>query len=380
MRVREVVPRPGAARSAAARAVLLAALSAAAARADHIEYTAYRFADNGRNNVATTSFSVLKSIVDKTRLMLDIELDQTTIPPLDAFTGASRPARQSKSAFLKNRGQVIAGLERDLSANTSVSAGVYFSQEVDYQSKSAIGSLTQSFAERNFTVEIMGQYTADSVGEIRSDGSLLNRGKEIHKAALRITQLLSPLAYVRAGLDGERDHGFLSDPYRMVERSGDTLPERVPGMRWRGAAWIEYSRYLASLAAAWSAEYRYARDDWDLSAHMLWLKLHKYATPDWVVSAQYRYSIQSGIDFGDYAGGDPGAYYSPGDYKLQDAEYNFIGAGTTVFLRAFCRNHPTWDFLRGSSIAVEYSRYFNDASQGKAFAGNLLETRLRFDF
>lgn len=387
MRVREVGPgdrekpvraaRPEAALWATAFLILMAA---AGARADRVEYTAYSFGDNARNQVATTSFSLLKTLFERTRVLLDIELDQTTIPPLDAFTGASRPPRQSKSPFLKNRGQIIAGVQRDLFANTEASASYYFSQEVDYRSQSGVLSLTQSFAEKNFTLGLVGQYTLDSVGEIRADGSLADYGKEIHKASIFATQLLSPVSYVRLGVDGQRDHGFLSDPYRRSPKDGDTVQESVPSMRFRGAGWIEYTRYATSLNAAWSAEYRYAADDWNLVSHMLWLKLNKYVTPDWVVSAQYRYYIQNGIDFGDYAASDPNAYFSPSDYKLQDGEYNFLGVGLTCYLRAFCRKHPTWDFLRRSSAALKYSRYFNGDSQAKTFAGNLLETRLGFEF
>lgn len=361
-------------------AALCLGLSAGIARADRIDYSAYTFSDNKSNEVATTSFSLVKTLFEKTRMMLDIELDQTTVPPLDAYTGASRPARQSKSAFLKNRGQIIAGVRRDLFGNTEVSADYYFSQEVDYRSQSVVGGLTQSFAERNFTIELTGQYQLDSVGEILGNGSLLNRGKEVHKGSLRITQLLSPVSYLRLGVDGQRDHGFLSDPYRKSVQGNDTLQEQVPSMRYRGAGWIEYDRFLAGLAASWSAEYRYAFDDWNLDSHMLWLRFNKYVTPDWIVTTQYRYYIQSGIDFGDYAAGNAGAYFAPDDPKLKDGENHFIGLGVTCYLRAFCRNHPTWDFLRRTSASVKYSRYFNDAAAENAFNGDLLTSRLSFEF
>jgi hypothetical protein len=370
MRLREIV----------AAAALCLVLSAGIARADRIDYTYSPYSDLNRNKVATTAFSMVKTLFEKTRLMLDIELDQTTIPPLDANTGASRPARQSKSSFLKNRGQIIAGVQRDLFGNTEASASYYFSQEVDYRSQSVVGGLTQNFAEKNFTIELTGQYQLDSVGEILANGALLNRLKEVSKGSLRITQLLSPLSFVRLGVDGQRDEGFLSDPYRKSVIGGDTVQERVPGMRYRGAGWIEYDHFLATLAGSWSAEYRYAFDDWNLASHMLWFKFNKYINPDWILTTQYRYYIQSGIDFGDYAAARPGYYFAPDDPKLKDGEYHFVGLGVTCYLRAFCRNHPSWDFLRRTSAGVKYSRYFNDAPAGDAYSGNLLESRLSFEF
>ncbi len=377
MRVRQVA-------SGSAFAFLALCLFAAPARADRIEYTIARYDDNSGNKVASTSFSLLKTLFERTRLMLDIELDQTTVPPLltpDAFTGASRPSRQSKSAFLKNRGQIIAGAQRDLFTATEVSASVYFSQEVDYRSLSALGSVTQSFAQNNFIVTLTGQYIQDSVGEIQDNGALVNHPKEIHKGSLQITQLLTPLTYVRAGLDGQRDHMFLSDPYRKYEATGGAiLPEIVPSIRYRSAAWLEYSKYLVALAGSWSAEYRYAWDDWGLSAHEAWFKFNKYITPDLILSAQYRYAIGEGITFGDYEKADPGTYHAPGDSKLQDGEYHLVGIGTTLYLRAFCRKHPNWDFLRRTSLAAKYGRYFRGDSQQDKFSSNLMEARLRFDF
>ncbi len=372
-------------REVRAAAALGLGLAAAIARADQIDYSAYPYnanSDNRPTKVATTAFSLVKTLFEKTRVMLDIELDQTTDAPLesDATTGASRPARQSKSSFLKNRGQIIAGVQRDLFGNTEISGSYYFSQEVDYSSQSVVGGLTQNFAEKNFTVELTGQYQMDSVGEIRNDGSLLNRSKEVHKGSFRITQLLSPVSFVRLGVDGQRDHGFLSDPYRKSVQGKDTIQERVPSLRFRGAGWIEYDRFLATLAASWSVEYRYAFDDWNLASHMVWFKFNKYITPDWILMTQYRYYIQSGIDYGDYAAGNPGYYYAPDDPKLKDGEYHFIGLGATCYLRAFCRNHPNWDFLRRTSATVKYSRYFNDAAAENAYAGNLLESRLSFEF
>ncbi len=364
-------------------------LGAALSFADKIEYTAYSFGDNSNNAVATTSFALIKTLWQRTRLALDVELDQTTIPPLepDAVTGASRPTRQGKSAFRKNRGQIIAGAQQDLGDNTELAASYYFSQEVDYASQALIGGLTQSLADKNFTIALSAQYTLDSVGEIVANGSLLNRGKETHQGAVTITQLLTPTSYIRLGVDGMRNQGFLSDPYRRVVVSrqdnpllSDTVAEHVPDTRFREAGWIEFNQYLSDLAASFSVEYRYYQDDWNVTSHTVWFKLNKYITPNWIFSPQYRYYEQTAADFGDYAKGAPNTFMAPGDYKLQAFGSNFMGAGVTCYLRTFTRNHPNWDFLRSSSLTVKYSRYFNDLPSPKNFSANVLESRLKFEF
>lgn len=375
-------------------AVLLLASRLGAAAGDKIEYSAYSVDDNSGVTVATTSFSLAKTVWQRTRLLLDVELDQTTIPPLeaggslatDAVTGASRPARQSKSEFRKNRGQIIGGVQQGLGANTEVQATYYNSQETDYASQAVVGGITQSFADKNFTISLSAQYTLDSVGEILTNGSLLNRGKETHQASLSVTQLLTPLAYIRLGANGARNLGFLSDPYRLAKRTDPSdalktvnVPEQVPETRFRQAGWIEYNQYLSDLAGSYTVEYRYYFDDWNVTSHMVRVKLSKYITPDWVLSPQYRYYEQTAADFGDYTNGDANRYFAPGDKKLQAFGSHFIGAGLTCYLRAFTRKQPTWEFLRGSSVTVKFARYFTDLAPYKD-AVNVREAHLRFEF
>jgi hypothetical protein len=367
---------------------VLAALfiCAAGSRADQIEYSAYYFGDNKDNSVATTSFSLAKTLWQRTMILLDVELDQTTVPPLvDGVTGASRPNRHSKSEFRKNRGQIIGGVDQGLGDNTRIVASYYFSQEPDYQSQSFIGGVTQDFFQKNFTLSLRAQYTLDSVGEILADGSIPSKFKETHQISLIATQLLSPTSILRVGADVVRNHGFLSDPYSKVYRTISTAPliidtaiERHPDMRYRQAAWAELSQYVRGLEASLIFNYRYYWDDWGITSHTGSFKLNKYITQDWIFSPEYRYYEQTAADFGLYGKNNPSAYDAQ-DYKLQMFSSNNVGAGVTCFLRTFSRKHPTWDFLNNSSISVMYFRYFNDTAPD-SFSANLLEARLKFTF
>lgn len=355
-------------------------------QADQVEYTTYYFKDNHENTVATSAFSLAKTLWKKTQILLDVELDQTTVPPsIDGVSGASRPQRQSKSDFIKNRGQIIGGLEQGLGDNTKVSGSYYFSQEVDYASQSVIGSLTQEFLQKNLTVTLRGQYTLDSVGEILGDGAMLNRFKETHQASLTISQLLSPTTVLRMGADGMRNHGILSDPYRKVlldqtdnVLNKDTLIERHPNMRYRQAAWAEISKFMPGMDGSFIITYRYYWDDWNLKSNTLSLKLNKYITPNWILSPEYRYYVQTGVNFGDYAKNQPNIFDAV-DYKLRAFTSHTVGMGATCFLRAFGKNHPDWDFLTNTSVSLLYFHYFNDTDADN-FTANILETRIKFAF
>ncbi|MDQ3000777.1 MAG: DUF3570 domain-containing protein [Fibrobacterota bacterium] len=354
------------------------------AGADEVVYTGYYFGDNVDNTVATTSFSLVKTLWARTRVLLDVELDQTTVPPLeeDAISGASRPARKSKSEFRKNRGQIIVGVEQGLGDDTRLGANVYFSQEVDYLSQAVTGTLSQDLFKKNLTVTLRAQYTLDSVGEILINDSLVNRGKETHQASLVLSQSLSPTSTLVGGVDAFRIIGFQSDPYRKaviataVPLVFDTLIERHPDTRFRQAVWVELTKYVRGIDGAFIVNYRYYWDDWGVNANTATFKFNKYVTKNWIFSPWYRYYDQSEADFGEYASG--GQTFDALDYKLQTFGSNTLGAGLTCFLRTFSRNHPTWDFLNNTSVSVEYLRYFNDFGTG--FSANVVESSLKFSF
>jgi Protein of unknown function (DUF3570) len=351
--------------------------------ADQIEYTNYYFRDNKNNKVATPAFSLMKTLWQRTQVMLDIELDQATSPPvLDGVTGASRPQRNKKTEFVRNRGQAIIGLGQGLGDNTKLNASYYFSQEVDYASQSFVLGLTQDLFLKNLTVVLRGQYTMDSVGELLESGAILNRFKETHQGSLVVSQLLSPTTIFRVGADAMRDQGFLSNPYLKnffdpVTQTSITNPH--PNTRYRQALWTEISQYLRGLEASLILSYRYYWDDWSLSSHTLTFKLNKYITQDWIVSPEYRYYDQTGVDFGDYAKGQPNYYRSDDEYKLSPFTSHNSGMSSTFYLRAFSKRLPSWEFLNNTSISLMYFRYFNNAL-GDNFASNIVETRVKFTF
>jgi Protein of unknown function (DUF3570) len=371
MRLRQMIARRLHAKSIFG---LLALAMLPSAWADQIEYTAYSFSDNKDNGVFTSSFNLAKTLWDRATLLLDIELDQITVPPLiDGASGASRPARKKSEEFKKNRGQIIVGLEQGLGDNTSFTGSYYHSREIDYLSHSYIASFKQEFFQKNLTIDLRGQYTADSVGEILLEGGVLNRLRETHTAEITVTQLLTPKTYVKFAGVMTRNLGFLSDPYRKVNLPGRGLvPEHHPDTRWRNAVCADLSRYLERIRGSTVLHYRYYWDDWGVVSQTAQIKFNKYVGKNFILSPEYRYYIQGAADFSGYGGT---SVFHTADYKLQAFESNNIGAGLTWLLRDYGRN-PNLDFLSGASVALLYFRYWNTLD----FSGDVVEGRVKFDF
>ncbi len=350
------------------------------AQADQLEYTTYRFKDDGQNEVFTSAFNVAKTLWEKSVLLLDVEVDRITVPASDAVSGASRPLRNANRDFVKNRGQGIVGLEQKLGDNSTLTASYYNSREVDYYSQAVIGSWTQELAQKNFTFQLRGQYTRDDVGEILLSGDLTESFKESHEAHLTITQLLSSTSVFRTGGDATRLKGLLSDPYRLVPKidaNGDTTnpKENHPSQRWRLAGWVELSQYLP-IEASMVMNYRYYFDDWGVNSHTGQFKLNKYLGPNWIASPEYRYYFQTQADFGDYAkNASPGTYFT-GDYKLRTFDSNNFGFGLTYFFRGLVAGHNAYQFMEGASLSIMFFRYWNSLD----FSANIFESKIKFGF
>jgi len=151
---------------------------------DKISYTTYFFNDSGDNSVITTSFSLAKKILSGTAILLDIELDKVSLPPVDGATGATRPSRKKDETFEKNRGQVIVGFEQSLGSSTSFALNAYRSQEVDYLSNAAIFTFSQELFQSNTTITVRAQYNDDKVGELLEDGQIVNEDKTDRKSVV----------------------------------------------------------------------------------------------------------------------------------------------------------------------------------------------------
>ena len=315
--------------------LLFAPIALMAQGQESLGVTTYYFSDSGGNSVSTTSFNLAKKVFGRTVLLFDLELDNVTVPPVTASTGATRPSRESSKEFQKTRSQAIVGIEQGLDAYTSLMISGYRSHEQDYQSTSLIGSLSRELNEQNTTVTVRGQYIGDQVGEILADGTVFYRDKTTYWGAVNISQLMSPTVVLNFSYDGIYYDGFLSDPYRQVRVFDETndfeaSPEMHPDTRLRQALTAKFSKAIPDIEASFFSTYRYYWDDWEVASHTADLQFNKYVNPEVIVRMDYRYYTQGDAYFWQerYRGeqfSETGTSLRTADYKLRSFSSNNFG-------------------------------------------------------
>jgi hypothetical protein len=93
-----------------------------------------------------------------------------------------------------------------------------------------------------------------------------------------VTQLLDPVTSVTFNLTYSQSTGYLSDPYKLVQKRVEVLPgifllrtygENRPDSRRKWIVLAALNRAWPKLAGAVEASYRFHRDDHGLSSHTL---------------------------------------------------------------------------------------------------------------
>ena len=345
-------------------------------------FTNYFFSDSQTNKVITSSFNMARKLLEQTSFLIDIELDHVTVPPITGTTGASRPQREGNQPFEKSRGQVIIGLEQGLGENWTLGANIYRSQEVDYVSSAAVGTLSVDMFRKNTTLTLRGQFNSDKVGKILESGDITWQDKRVITGAVDLTQILSPTTVLDLAYDVVSLKGLLSDPYlqvSVIDDQGGTLlvDELHPSKRLRNAGTARLTQFIPSIRASLLASYRYYGDNWSVHSNTYEMKLNKYVTNDLVFGLDYRYYSQTGAYF--YRDTYVGSEFSTDlfrtvDYKLTPFSSNNFGLSLTFMLRALSRQGSDFEFLENSSLELYYFRYFNTLD----FSADIVQFAIKF--
>ncbi len=163
-------------------------------------------------------------------------------------------------------------------SGTNVALGYAHSLESDYLSNGLSLNTITDFNEKNTELLLGIAGTDDRVKVFYQAPWDKKRASD---AMIGVKQLLSPRTFVTFNLSWERQSGYLSDPYKLVQKSVEVAPgiflpftyaENRPPKRTKWVFLGALNHAFPSLNAAVDASYRFYHDSYDTYAHTVELK------------------------------------------------------------------------------------------------------------
>ncbi|PTY06182.1 hypothetical protein DB347_12075 [Opitutaceae bacterium EW11] len=184
-----------------------------------------------------------------------------------------------------------------------LSLGLANSRESDYVSNGISLNTTTDFNQKNTTLLLGVATTRDKIHVFYQPEWAKKRASDF---IVGVTQLLSPEWSATANLSYGRASGYLSDPYKIIEKdteviAGTFLPltfiENRPGERNKWTLYLGSNRAFTSLDGALDASYRFYHDSFGINSHTLSLAWLQRVGERIVLSPSYRWYTQSAADF-----------------------------------------------------------------------------------
>jgi len=320
---------------------------------------------DGRVTDLSASILARRDFDDDRFLNLDLAVDTLTgASPSGAistgapqtFTSPSGDAVYTTAAgeipfddtFLDTRFALNVSWSQPFARLYTLTAGLGFSTEYDYQHMGANFGVTRDFNRRNTTLSAALAYSQDDIDPVGGapigfaqmldvgddSGKGGSESKDVLDLLLGVTQVLGRATVLRVNYSYSDSSGYLTDPYKFLSvvdpLTGDTLA-RTPGPGSQGPTGVYLyenrpdSRRKQSLFAelkhdfsgkVLGVSYRFATDDWSVDSHTLdarfrWpLGQSSYLEPHFRYYMQtaaefYRFSLVDGQALPEFASADP---------------------------------------------------------------------------
>lgn len=288
---------------------------------------------------------------------------------LDAIAGATpngQPAPagsdQVPLAKLAERRKAWSASVAQQFSFAKLTLGVANSRESDYVSTGLSLNSVFEFNQKNTSLLVGVAGTDD---EVKVFYQTPRAEKRTHDLIVGVTQLLDPQTSVTLNLSWGRQRGYLSDPYKLVQKNTEivtgvflplTFAENRPGEREKWIALASVNRAIPALHGALDLSYRFYHDTFGTDAHTLDLSWFQKLGERVILRPSVRYYTQDAADFYYYRldgtsvvpqAGAPrpqGPFYSS-DYRLSEMRTSTYG------LKAI------WKVTDALSLDASYERY-----------------------
>jgi hypothetical protein len=183
--------------------------------------------------------------------------------------------------------------------------GLGNSRESDYVSNGWSVNTVTDFNQKNTTL-LVGLAGTDDKIKVYYSSRAPRAHKHTNDVILGVTQLLNPQTSVTFNVTWGRQHGYLSDPYKLVQKSVEIFPgvllpltfgENRPDTREKWVALAGLNRAFPEWRGALDATYRFYHDDYGTDAHTLDLAWFQRVGEHVIVRPAFRFYDQSAARF-----------------------------------------------------------------------------------
>lgn len=384
----------------AVTAALLGTSVATAADQDKVESEMLYYKESDRVSAFEGIVSVSKHLKHETTLGVKLTYDALTGSSPNGATPSSRIqtfTRPSGSGqytvasgqtplddtFHDTRFAADLSLSRPLGRTTTAAVAGRFSNEYDYVSYGASGSLSQDLNRRNTTLGLSWSFARD---RIRPEGSIPipltemadpgepqprrsgSDDKNVVDIIGNVTQVIDRHTIARFNYSFSRASGYLTDPFKILSvvqsqtelEPGEPVTYRYesrPDARNKHALYGQMRRYFGGNTV--DLAYRYFWDNWGINSHTVELFYRQQIRGGSALQPHLRWYHQSAADFYNpfLVNGQPLPEHASADYRL--ASFSAITAGLQYLLP-----------LGGTtqlSLGAEYYTQRGDTSPPEAF-------------
>lgn len=322
-------------------------------------YENYREED-GRISVVEQSSSVNQDIGTNGHLQLS-----GTIDAVSGATPTGRPAQpgsdQVALAEIESRRKAWSGDYAQHFRNVNIDAGFAQSRESDYVSTGWSFNTLVDLNQKNTTLRAGIAGTSDRVEVIFNRGYL---PKHTADAILGVTQLLNSTTFVTVDVSLGRSSGYLSEPYKIVEKAVEIVPnvfldeefaENSPNARNRESLFASMNHAFTVLHGAVEASYRFYTDTYGIAAHTLQLSWIQHLGARVTLEPMLRYYTQTAARFYTYDINTTGI--SPARIPKGTAPYYSADFRLSAEDAVSCGLKASWKVSDWMRVDASYERY-----------------------
>ena len=250
----------------------------------------------------------------------------------------------------------------------TVSAGLGRSVESDYISDVWSLNTMWDFNQKNTTL-LLGYARADD--RITATPLPAPRDKLAEDAIIGLTQVLSPRTVLTANLSYGKTNGYISDPYKIIQKRTEilpgfeldlTFPENRPDSKDKWIAFVSVNHALENLNASVEGSYRLLDDTFGITSHTLEMKWFQRLGERLILEPSVRYYQQTAADF--YRVSFDGTSVTPSNVATGQAPYYSSDYRLSEMRTWMLGVKLLWEVTDGFAVDVSAQRYLMDGRDG----------------